>query len=314
MTKPAATVRKIHFEDLGGTEFERLVFAYHVRAGWQNVSWYGQSGGDSGRDVVGDEPTGAKAFRKTIIQCANRAALTKKKALEDLQKAAKSQTGGAKGFKFVGGKAVSAKMRDEIVVAAKAHGFASVTIWSGVELEEHLRLIGGDLLRRFFEGEVFPDDEQALRKFAEDFGGLTDRDLLELMAAVFDRPAFRTPFQQECSIPAFQQAIEDTISALNTGLWRNREGQEIRRIPSIHHLRDRNIKGHVANAAQLVDQLRRIFVQGLRDRAVRPCGCGEADCPVFTMDHGFALKLDDMRSQALDAFRKAYPQFDVRLQ
>jgi hypothetical protein len=49
-------VQKIHFEDFGGTEFERLVFAYHVRAGWTDLTWYGQVGNDQGRDIVGNEP------------------------------------------------------------------------------------------------------------------------------------------------------------------------------------------------------------------------------------------------------------------
>jgi hypothetical protein len=30
----ARTVRPIHFEDFSGTEFERLVFAYHLCDGW----------------------------------------------------------------------------------------------------------------------------------------------------------------------------------------------------------------------------------------------------------------------------------------
>jgi hypothetical protein len=102
-----------------------------------------------------------------------------------------------------------------------------------------------------------------------------------MMAALFDRPAFRTPFQQESSLPAFQRAIEDTIAALNTGVWRTREGDEIRRIPSIHHLRDAKIKASVSRAAQSVDRLRRTFVAGLRDGRIRPCSCDQQDCPVF---------------------------------
>jgi hypothetical protein len=30
---PNSTVHRVHFEDCGGAEFERLVFAYHVRDG-----------------------------------------------------------------------------------------------------------------------------------------------------------------------------------------------------------------------------------------------------------------------------------------
>jgi hypothetical protein len=49
MNSPAKLVHPIHFEDYGGKEFERLVFAYHVRAyRWRSLEWYGQIGSDMG--------------------------------------------------------------------------------------------------------------------------------------------------------------------------------------------------------------------------------------------------------------------------
>lgn len=160
-------------------------------------------------------------------------------------------------LKFVTRGAVSATRRDAIQTFAKANGIKNLSIRSGVGFEEHLRLMGEDLLRRFCAGEVFPDWADELLRFADDFVGLTDGDALAQMAAAFDRPAFRTPFLEECSLSAFQQAIEDTIAALNTGIWRTREGDEIRRIPSLHHLRDQRVKASVSRAVQLIDQLRR---------------------------------------------------------
>ena len=51
---PAKTVQPIHFEDFSGTEFERLVFAYHARTEkWLQLEWYGQVGSDLGRDIWG---------------------------------------------------------------------------------------------------------------------------------------------------------------------------------------------------------------------------------------------------------------------
>lgn len=31
-------VSPVHFEDYSGTQFERLVFAYHVRADWHDLN------------------------------------------------------------------------------------------------------------------------------------------------------------------------------------------------------------------------------------------------------------------------------------
>ncbi|RVN81308.1 restriction endonuclease, partial [Sinorhizobium meliloti] len=259
---PSRIVQRIHFEDFGGTEFERLVFAYHVRAGWTDLAWYGQTGSDGGRDIVGKEPLENGGYRSCVIQCVNRKTLTQKKAEEDMARAIAASANNLEVFKFVIGSAVSATRRDTVKTAAINAGITSLTIWSGVDFEEHLRLIGEDLLRRFCDGEPFPDRPDEIRHFAADFPRLSDNEALAQMAVVFQRPAFQTRFHEESSLPAFQAAIEDTIAALNTGVWRTREGETIRRVPSLHHLRDPGTKAKVRKASELVDKLRRAFVAG----------------------------------------------------
>lgn len=132
------TVSPIHFEDYSGIQFERLVFAYHVRVGWRGLVWHGQSGGDQGRDISGIEPFDDQPARKTIIQCANRGTLTLAKAKADMGKAVKSASGVPDAFKFVSRGAVSDGSRTRIEQAAASLGVAHVTIWSGVEFEENL--------------------------------------------------------------------------------------------------------------------------------------------------------------------------------
>jgi hypothetical protein len=222
-------------------------------------------------------------------------------------------TGKPDAFKFVARGNISADRRDAINAAAARIGVDHVALWSGAEFEENLRLRAEDLLQRFCAGEPFPDSGDDIRHFVADFAGLSDNEALRMMAAVFDRPAFRTPFHQENSIPAFLQAIEDTISALNTGLWRRRDGADIRRIRSVHHLRDPRVQAKVKRTVQLVDELRRTFVSGKRSGKIRPCGCGRPDCPVFTLTQELAVELDRIRSRALDAFREADHGFDVKV-
>ncbi len=51
----ATTVAPVHFEDYDGADFERLVFAYLLRAyTWKSIDWYGQVGSDLGRDILGE--------------------------------------------------------------------------------------------------------------------------------------------------------------------------------------------------------------------------------------------------------------------
>jgi hypothetical protein len=51
-----------------------------------------------------------------------------------------------------------------------------------------------------------------------------DTELLRFYSQCFDRPAFQDPFQQEGSMEAFDDAIADTITAINTGTLRARDG------------------------------------------------------------------------------------------
>jgi hypothetical protein len=309
-----STVRAVHFEDFGGPEFERLVFAYHVRAGWSALAWYGQSGSDQGRDIVGLEPLDGEAARPTIIQCVNRGVLTREKAEADIRKAVKAPTGVPKAFKFVCRGAVSASRRDEITKVARQLGIQTVTTWSGVDFEDHLRLIADDILKRFVNGEPFPDSGAEIAKFVDDFPGLTDDETLNLMAAVFDRPAFRTPFHAESHLPAFLQAIEDTIGALNVGIWRTREGADIRRIPSVYHLRNDGKAAAVRRVIRKLDALRRVFKDRLADGSIQHCSCGQENCPAFIFSPDAARELDKLRVDTLNIFRSVQPSFQMNLE
>lgn len=211
----ASTVHPIHFEDYSSAQFEHVVFACHVCAGWRELIWHGQSGGDQGRDISGVEEFDDLPARKTLIECANRDTLTLAKACADMEKAVVIAGGKPDTFKFVCRGAVSDASRTRIVDAAAALGVEHVTIWSSVDFEENLRLRGECLLHRFVRGIEFPEAKADIRKFVDDFPERSDADALDLMASVFDRPAFRMPFQQESSLPVFQQAVE-TPSAPST--------------------------------------------------------------------------------------------------
>jgi hypothetical protein len=207
----ARTVRPIHFEDFSGIEFERLVFAYHLCDGWTDLAWFGQTGSDQGRDIIGTRPFDDQPDERTVIQCVNRGSLTQAKAEKDMAAAVNAVTGKPDAFKFVCRSSVSAQRRDEVRLAAAKLGVPKIAIWSGAEFEEHLRLRAEFLLRRLVEGVPFPDSEVELRNFVDKYQDVDDQQALAMFARAFDRPVFRTPFQQESNLHAFQQAIDDTI-------------------------------------------------------------------------------------------------------
>lgn len=309
--KIARTVRPIHFEDFDGAEFERLVFAYHLCEGWTDLVWYGQTGSDHGRDIVGTEVHDDRPNQRTVIQCVNRGSLTQAKAEADMTAAVGAPSGKPDAFKFVCRSNVSARRRDAVAKAGAALGLYRVIVWSGGEFEEQLRLRAEFLLKRLVDGEPFPDAEADLRRLVDQFADIDDNQALSMMAQVFDRPAFRTLFQQESNLPAFLQAIEDTIGALNTGIWKTRDEIEIRRLPSLHHLRSASTRSTVQKTVRDLDRLRRTFKTMLREGAILHCNCGDANCPVFTMTDDAARELDRARTRALHSFGQVYPAHGI---
>jgi len=164
MPAPNRMVQPVHFEDFDGEQFERLVFAYHLRSSrWQTLEWYGQVGGDLGRDIWGVRENGAAV----CIQCVNRSALTFEKGAGDLDKAVTGPEGRPAAFRFVCRATVSADMRDRIKAHAGALGIGTCEIWGGAEFEEYLRRDAESLLLRLVQGVAFPDSADDLKALVE---------------------------------------------------------------------------------------------------------------------------------------------------
>jgi hypothetical protein len=306
MTKrrqPEATVLPVHFEDRSGPEFERLCFAYLLRAfEWKAIAWYGQLGGDAGRDIWAVRKTG----ETECIQCANHARLKFKKAEEDLAKVVAGPNGVPAKFTLITGGKVSADMRDRVIAHATKLGIHEVEVWSGPEFEERLRRDEPLLIRRFVEGVPFPETVDGLRAMSLD-GEVTDDEALALMAECFDRPAFTTEFRSESSIPDFKKAITDTIEALNTGVRRLRDGTEVGRIPRRAQLKDPAKRKVVEEVVGLLVELRARFDEFVASGDLRPCGCGKPECSVFLIEPRAAQVMDDLRDRILHQFGRVAP-------
>ena len=293
--KIARAVQPVHFEDFDGHQFERLVFAYHLRTSkWRSLEWYGQTGSDLGRDIWGEHETG----ETLCVQCVNRKEITSTKVTRDLDKIVRARGGAPDRVLVVCASAVSAALRDKVKDHAEKKGVAHCDIWSGQEFEERLRADAENLLRRFIQGETFPEDPEELRRFTKPAAAGDDA-VVERIIQVFDRPAFHTPFQQESSLPAFRQAMADTIQALNTGIWQTRDGKEIARMPSRHELASQRLRDELAGVVRDLTELRARFDQLIRDGEIRPCECAKPDCPVFDFSSRAVSEMDVLRSALL---------------
>lgn len=311
MPRPASSVHPIHFEDYDGTAFERLVFAYHWRSdAWRSLEWYGQAGSDLGRDIWGVRENNGKDGEFVCIQCVNRKQLTFTKAATDIAKVLKAPNGIPSRFRIVAQRRVSATLRDKIRQRVKSLGVKECDIWSGPEFEEFLRKDAETLLKRFVEGELFPDAPEDLKKLAESTRPLNDDQILAAFAKVFDRPAFYTPIHQESNMGDFKQAITDTIQALGTGIWKGRDGHVIDRIPSRHQLKSETLRAKLQAVDRALSRLRAKYDDMVKTGILRRCGCSDPSCPVYFFNPDQAAQeLERLRHQVLIAFRDAYPAF-----
>jgi hypothetical protein len=310
MSKPGSYVQPIHFEDFDGSQFERLVFAYHWRSEtWRSLEWYGQTGSDLGRDIWGVRDNQTTGGESVCIQCVNRTSLTFAKAEKDIAKVLKANNGTPYRFRIVARSNVSAKMRDKIKNHVKSLGVSECDIWSGTEFEEFLRQGAESLLKRFVGGEAFPDAPEDLKELATSTQPANDEEVLALFARVFDRPAFYTPIHDESNLGDFKQAITDTIQALGTGIWKARDGHLIDRIPSRHQLKSDTLRTKVQAVEKALSRLRAKFDELTRSGVVRRCECHDPACQVYFMPREAARELEQLRSDALRLFRSAHPAF-----
>lgn len=303
------TVLPIHFEDRSGTEFERLCFAYVGRSkSWKTLDWLGQSGSEGGRDIWGEDKKG----KTHCYQCANYRLLIFTKAQEDIDKLDKNKTIPSN-FIFICGGRVSAALKKRIEKYAKSKGIKIVETWTGVEFEEKLRKDTPELVRRFVNGEEFPDSPADLIALSNRLEGMNDKEIIELISECFDRPAFTTPFHQEVSIPDFEKALSDTIEVLNTGIHRLRDGTLIKKIPSRHKILSKELKNELSIITYKVVVLRKTLKDLTHNGEIRPCGCGQLGCSVYTMSPIACRKMNKLREEIFSSFRKIKPDFHLRI-
>jgi len=290
------TVHPLNFVHLGWDQFEWLVYAYVFQLrSWERIEWLGQSGGDGGKDIWGEYQDKSYCY-----QCVNYRALEFKKVKEDIDKLVKTKTI-PDFFIVVCGGRVSANMRMMMSSYAAQFGIAETEIWSAPEFEEKLRSDMPDLVKRFFEGQAFPEVPK------------DDQEMVKLLAECFDRPAFTTPFHRDVNILHFEKAITDTIEVLNTGVHRLRDGTIIRNVPTRHQIKDDILRSKIAGIYKSVVGLRDAFIDLKSKKEIEPCGCGERDCPVYILSDNACEKMDRIRSDIFIQFKSAKPDFNLQL-
>jgi HNH endonuclease len=128
-----------------------------------------------------------------------------------------------------------------------------------------------------------------------------DVELVRFYAGCLDRPAFRTHFHNELSFAGFDQALEDTVLAISTGLWRTRDGTLIERTAGKRALVNAAWRGRMDDVVTSVMQARHELRQalGLDEMFMH---LGEAGHPFDR--HARQLRSDPRLGQAMDSLRQ----------
>lgn len=143
-----------------------------------------------------------------------------------------------------------------------------------------------------------------------------DLELVEFYASCLDRPAFRMHFHNELSFADFDQALEDTVLALSTGLWRTRDGVLIERSEGKRKLVNAEWREKVDAVVSSVNSARTTLRRDLGlDRMLMsadPYDHGlDRYASRFRSDRALATEMDNFRQQALDLMNEVLEEADL---
>ena len=156
------------------------------------------------------------------------------------------------------------------------------------------------------------DHEKWIDRNRKKAGDVSDAEILQQFATCFQRPAFTTPFWQESSLPDFKKAITDTIEAINTGVYRLRDGTVIQKRESIFALRDDGTRQEMVGVIRQLEALRAKYDQLLASGDIRHCGCGDDSCPVYFISRKACREMDEARICVFEKFDRLFPAAKLR--
>jgi len=133
----------------------------------------------------------------------------------------------------------------------------------------------------------------------------SDEEIISQLTGPFDRPAFRTPFRHESSLPRFREALAETIETVNTG----RTPQELQ-LSSKMQIRDVTLRSRVDHLVQALVSLRSTFDDLVRRGEIRHCACGDPDCPVHHLSPIAIQEMDARRLKLLSLVHELNPSIN----
>lgn len=143
-----------------------------------------------------------------------------------------------------------------------------------------------------------------------------DKKLIAFFAQCLDRPAFRTYFHNELSFVDFDDAMQDTLIALNTGYWKTRDGTVIERSLGKACVVHQQWREQLDKIATIIEDIRKRFAEevGLNRMLLHLNGRhGLEDIHAgMRVDNNLSDYMDAKRQEAIDTINSILR--DLRMQ
>jgi hypothetical protein len=131
---------------------------------------------------------------------------------------------------------------------------------------------------------------------------LSDVEMIRFYAQAFDRPVFQDQFRQEGSMEAFDKAIEDTITAINTGCLRARDGEVLSQSKGKAFLRDAKWRTEMDVIVNLLRAIRSRFDLAMQLGQIQVGSPHAGKTWYCIYDSAVADWMDSSRLQVLELF------------
>ncbi len=131
---------------------------------------------------------------------------------------------------------------------------------------------------------------------------VSDVDLIKFYAQCLNRPVFQDPFQIEGSMEAFDKAIEDTITAINTGCSRLRDGHLVMQTQGIMFLGNLVWRQRMEVIVDLLRWIRSRFAEAVAKKTINIQSSSGGKVFYDVRDPSLCGWMDTMRGQVLLLF------------
>jgi hypothetical protein len=129
-----------------------------------------------------------------------------------------------------------------------------------------------------------------------------DTELIRFYSQCFDRPAFQDPFHEEGSMEAFDKAIEDTITAINTGCLRARDGGVLTQSRGKSYISNKQWRKKMDEVVDLLRDIRCKYLRAIRKGQIHVGPEYEGRRFYHIRDHEIGRWMDSKRSDVIQLF------------